>query len=251
MEEILRPPTGAAAIFAALDPAEYPFEDAAYSPAEAKSVVAAYAAAKGLDRGAPSKAHVVLDPHLCDALFKGVLKKGDAYPTHCLRSDVANAWLARWRRETRVSRGARATVKKGALPPIKVESDRRGGDRRVTRVWGYETYHVDPEELRETLGVKLATACAIGEVEGAKNAKLREVIASGERVEKVKILTEHSAFPRSSSPPRISSRVREKSVTADERRGWEEGGKRVGRRRHARIANREGLFRQAPRQRGV
>ena len=196
LEEILRPPTGAAAIFAALDPAEYPFEDAAYSPAEAKSVVAAYAAATGLDRGAPSKAHVVLDPHLCDALFKGVLKKGDAYPTHCLRSDVANAWLARWRRETRVARGARATVKKGALPPIKVESDRRGGDRRVTRVWGYETYHIDPEELRETLGVKLATACAVGEVEGAKNAKLREVTAAGNAVEKVvKILTEHYGVP--------------------------------------------------------
>ena len=117
---------GAAAIFRRLDPAKYPFEDAAYSPAEAKAVVVAYATAKGLDRGAPSKAHVVLDPHLCDALFKGVLKKGDAYPTHCLRSDVTNAWLARWRRETRVAR-ARATVKKGALPPIKVESDRRGG----------------------------------------------------------------------------------------------------------------------------
>ena len=124
------------------------------------------------------------------------MKKGDAYPTHCLRSDVANAWLARWRRETRVARARERRVKKGALPPIKVESDRRGGDRRVTRVWGYETYHVDPEELRETLGVKLATACAVGEVEGAKNAKLREVIAAGNAVEKVvKILTEHYGVP--------------------------------------------------------
>ena len=196
LEETLRPPTCAAAIFAALDPAEYPFENATYSPAEAKAAVAAYAAAKGLDRGAPSKAHVVLDPQLCDALFKGVLKKGDAYPTHCLRSDVANAWLARWRPETRVSRGGRESVKKGALTPIKVESDRRGGDRRVTRVWGYETYFIDPEELRETLGAKLATACAVGEVEGAKNAKLREVTAAGNAVEKVvKILTEHYGVP--------------------------------------------------------
>ena len=55
---------------------------------------------------------------------------------------------------------------------------------------------IDPEELARTLGVKLATACATGELEGCKNVGRREVVAQGNAVEKVaRILVEHYGVP--------------------------------------------------------
>mmetsp|Transcript_19464 Transcript_19464/g.31514 ORF Transcript_19464/g.31514 Transcript_19464/m.31514 type:complete len:156 (+) Transcript_19464:123-590(+) len=138
----------------------------------------------------------MLDPTLCDALFKGVLKKGDVYPTYLLKSDVTPAWINRFHPQTRLSRGGREFVKKGALPHVRVESDRAGGHRHVTRCVGMETFLIDPNELAATLAVKLATACTVSEVEGAQNVGKCEVIAQGNAVEKVaRILTEHYSIP--------------------------------------------------------
>ena len=196
LDEMLKPAVALQGVFAALDAERFPYHDALYPPAVAKDVVWAYVSAAGLENGAPSRGHVMLDPTLCDALFKGVLKKGDVYPTHMLKSDVNAAWLNRFHPQTRVSRGGREYVKKGALAPVKVESDRRGGDRRVTRVAGFETYLIDPDELSATLSTKLATACATAELEGANNKGKMEVVAQGNAVEKVtRILAEHYSVP--------------------------------------------------------
>ena len=166
--------------------------DALYTGPEARELVVKYVAVKGLDAGKS----VTLDPQLCDALFKGVLKKGDAFPTHMSKSDVTKAWLNRFHPQTAVVRGGTRSVKKGALQPVRVESDRRGGDRRITRVTGAEAYLIDPEELARTLGSKLATACATGELEGVKNVGKREVVAQGNAVEKVaRILAEWYGVP--------------------------------------------------------
>ncbi|ACO65479.1 predicted protein [Micromonas commoda] len=166
--------------------------DALYTGPEARELVVKYVAVKALDAGKS----VTLDPQLCDALFKGVLKKGDAFPTHMSKSDVTKAWLNRFHPQTAVVRGGTRSVKKGALQPVRVESDRRGGDRRITRVTGTEAYLIDPEELARTLGSKLATACATGELEGIKNVGKREVVAQGNAVEKVaRILAEWYGVP--------------------------------------------------------
>ena len=183
--------------------------DALYTGPEARELVVKYVSVKGLDAGKS----VTLDPQLCDALFKGVLRKGDAFPTHMSKSDVTKAWLNRFHPQTAVVRGGTRIVKKGALQPMRVESDRRGGDRRITRVqpsalatWavdrritrvtGMEAYLIDPEELARTLGSKLATACATGELEGIKNVGKREVVAQGNAVDKVaRILAEWYDVP--------------------------------------------------------
>ena len=166
--------------------------DALYTGPEARELVAKYVSVKGLDAGKS----VTLDPQLCDALFKGVLRKGDAFPTHMSKSDVTKAWLNRFHPQTAVVRGGTRIVKKGALQPMRVESDRRGGDRRITRVTGMEAYLIDPEELARTLGSKLATACATGELEGIKNVGKREVAAQGNAVDKVaRILAEWYDVP--------------------------------------------------------
>jgi translation initiation factor 2D len=195
LDEMLKPPVNYQGVFAAANQGEYPF-DAIYRAEEAKDVVWAYVAANGLERNAPSRSHVLLDPTLCEALFKGVLKKGDAYPTHMLKVDVNAAWVNRFHPQTRVQRGGREAVKKGALKPVRVESDRRGGDRRVTRVAGMEVFFIEPNELSATLSAKLATSCAVVEVEGANNVGKMEVVAQGNAVEKVaRILTEHYGVP--------------------------------------------------------
>ena len=166
--------------------------DALYTGPEARELVVKYVSVKGLDAGKS----VTLDPQLCDALFKGVLRKGDAFPTHMSKSDVTKAWLNRFHPQTAVVRGGTRIVKKGALQPMRVESDRRGGDRRITRVTGMEAYLIDPEELARTLGSKLATACATGELEGIKNVGKREVVAQGNAVDKVaRILAEWYDVP--------------------------------------------------------
>ena len=190
LEETYKPHVNLTSVLDAIDA---PHGDTLYTGPEARDLVVKYVSLKGLDAGA---GNVTLDPHLCDALFKGVLKKGDAYPQRMSKSDVAKAWLHRFHPQTSVSRGGTRVVKKGALQPLRVESDRRGGDRRITRVVGCETYLIDPEELARTLGVKLATACATGELEGCKNVGRREVVAQGNAVEKVaRILVEHYGVP--------------------------------------------------------
>jgi hypothetical protein len=45
-------------------------------------VAQAYVKAAGLEEGAPDNRTLVLDIALCDGLFKGVVKKGETFPTH-------------------------------------------------------------------------------------------------------------------------------------------------------------------------
>ena len=188
LEETYKPHVNLTRVLEAIDAPT----DALYTGQEARELVVKYVSVKGLDAGKS----VTLDPQLCDALFKGVLKKGDAFPTHMSKSDVTKAWLNRFHPQTAVVRGGTRSVKKGALQPVRVESDRRGGDRRITRVTGTEAYLIDPEELARTLGSKLATACATGELEGIKNVGKREVVAQGNAVEKVaRILAEWYGVP--------------------------------------------------------
>jgi translation initiation factor 2D len=56
--------------------------DGLYTANEAYEVVSAYAKQADLEAGAPDNKTLVLDPLLCDALYKGTIKKGEFYPTH-------------------------------------------------------------------------------------------------------------------------------------------------------------------------
>ena len=99
---------------------------------------------------------------------------------------------------TFVSRGARSATKKGDLAPVRVESERRGGDRKVTRVVGFETYLIEPEELRETLARTLATNCQAADLEATKNRApgAKAIVAAGNAVEKTRVtLREHYGVP--------------------------------------------------------
>ena len=67
-------------------------------------VVFQYVASAQLDKGAPDKHHIVLDPCLCDALFKGLVKKGERFPTHLAKSDLRGALMRRMLPQYRVTR---------------------------------------------------------------------------------------------------------------------------------------------------
>jgi hypothetical protein len=58
-----------------------------------------------LDGGAPDARMLLLDPVLCDALYKGIIKKGEIFPTHIAKvgrvrvvdgTVLIAGWLARW-----------------------------------------------------------------------------------------------------------------------------------------------------------
>jgi hypothetical protein len=52
-------------------------------------------------------------------------------------------------------------------------------------VFGFETYLIDAEELRETLARVLATNCRVEELEATKNrSTAKAVVAAGNAVEK-------------------------------------------------------------------
>ena len=52
-------------------------------------MVKKYVAKEELDKGA----FVLLDPVLCDALLKGVVKKGEGYPTELAKGELADAFV--------------------------------------------------------------------------------------------------------------------------------------------------------------
>ena len=172
-----------------------------YTRAGAAAVAEAYCDLADLTKGESNPTHITLDTVLCDALFEGVLKKGEPYPTRLKRRDaLGETWLSRFHPVTFVSRGARSATKKGDLAPVRVESERRGGDRKVTRVVGFETYLIEPEELRETLARTLATNCQVADLEATKNRApgAKAIVAAGNAVEKTRVtLREHYGVPDS------------------------------------------------------
>ena len=207
LEEKLRPPASAIEVFSELEKADlnYPL-DSLYTRQEASQICQMYCEKFDLEKNAPSKAHYLLNPTLSDALFKGVLKKGDMYPTAVKKKDVVGElWVSRFHPVTSIKRGARSNIKKGTLPPVQIESERRNGDRKVTRVFGFETYLIDPEELRETLANKLAANCAVTDIEATKNraAGSKEIVCSGNAVEKTcVVLNKHYQGPVSNLKPK-------------------------------------------------
>jgi translation initiation factor 2D len=211
VEEKFRAPNSARSVFEKLAESDSPSykerfafsPDQTYTRAEACAVAEAYCelfldTTPGSDKRQKG-GYITLDTTFCDALFKGVLKKGETYPTRVRRDDaLGSLWLDRFHRVSFLRRGARSVIKKGDLPPVRVESERRGGDRKVTRVFGFETYLIDAEELRETLARVLATNCRVEELEATKNRApgAKAVVAAGNAVEKTSFaLLTHYGVP--------------------------------------------------------
>ncbi len=65
--------------------------DGLYTAAEAGEAAFGYVKHAQLEARSPDSRTLELDALLCDALFKGLIKKGDAYPTHLPKASVTQA----------------------------------------------------------------------------------------------------------------------------------------------------------------
>lgn len=113
-----------------------------YTASEAVDIVFSYVEKENLVKPY-DKSMVVLDVVLCDALYKGTVKKGSTYPTEIHKKDLGLTFLNRMQSNHRVTRGNESVVRKGALKTVQIMTERRQGNKKVTRVSGLESFLVD------------------------------------------------------------------------------------------------------------
>ncbi|CAN6555816.1 unnamed protein product [Malus baccata var. baccata] len=146
-----------------------------YSASDATDIVFTYVEKENLVK--PSdKSIVVLDPILCDALFKGAIKKGAMYPTEIHKRDLGAAFVNRMQAHHVVTRGSESVVRKGGLKTIQIMTERRQGNKKVTKLSGLESFLVDPEALASELQKKFACSTTVAELPGKKG---HEVVVQG------------------------------------------------------------------------
>ncbi|XP_019152138.1 PREDICTED: eukaryotic translation initiation factor 2D [Ipomoea nil] len=119
---------------------------------------------------------VILDATLCDALYKGAIKKGSTYPTEIHKKDLGLTFMNRMQAHHRVTRGNDSAVRKGALKPIQIMTERRQGNKKVTKLSGLESFLIDPEVLASELQKKFACSTSVTELPGKKGL---EVLVQG------------------------------------------------------------------------
>ncbi|CAH2066750.1 unnamed protein product [Thlaspi arvense] len=187
--EVYKPSTHNSAIFASVG------EDKGrlYTASEASDVVFRYIEKENLVKPT-NKSMVVLDPILCDALFKGAIKKGSAYPSEIHKKDVAPTFIGRMQPNHLVMRGGEPVVRKGAIKPVQIMTERRQGNKKVTKVSGIETFLIDPDSFGSELQKKFACSTSVGELPGKKGS---EVLIQGGVIDDVaRYMVEHYGVPK-------------------------------------------------------
>ncbi|KAL5778550.1 hypothetical protein ACOSQ2_009287 [Xanthoceras sorbifolium] len=164
-----------------------------YSFSEACDVVFKYIEKENLVKPA-NKSIVVLDPALCDALFKGAIKKGTSYPTEIHKKDLGSTFVGRMQAHHVVTRGSESVVRKGGLKTVQIVTERRQGNKKVTKVSGLETFLMDAEALASELQKKFACSTTVSELPGKKGL---EVLIQGGVIDDVaKHLVEQCGIPK-------------------------------------------------------
>ncbi|XP_054789510.1 uncharacterized protein LOC129295056 [Prosopis cineraria] len=146
-----------------------------YSASEASDIVFNYIEKENLVKPT-NKSIVVLDVLLCDALFKGAIKKGTTYPTEIHKKDVGSTFISRMQAHHVVTRGSEQVVRKGAIKTIQIVTERRQGNKKVTKLTGMETFLIDAEVLAGELQKKFACSTTVAELPGKKG---NEVLVQG------------------------------------------------------------------------
>ncbi|KAF8412013.1 hypothetical protein HHK36_004572 [Tetracentron sinense] len=164
-----------------------------FSASEATDIVFRYIENENLVKPT-DKAIVVLDAKLCDALYKGTIKKGSTYPTEIHKKDIGAAFVNRMQVHQRVTRGNESVVRKGSLKTIQIMTERRQGNKKVTKLSGLESFLMDAEALASELQKKFACSTSVAELPGKKG---HEVLVQGGVIEHLgKYLVEHYGIPK-------------------------------------------------------
>ncbi|KAM3681533.1 hypothetical protein ACB098_12G003700 [Castanea mollissima] len=164
-----------------------------YSASEATDIVFKYVEKENLVKPT-DRSIVVLDPILCDALFKGAIKKGSRYPTEIHKKDLGAAFISRMQPHHIVTRGSESVVRKGALKAIQILTERRQGNKKVTKLSGMESFLMDAEALASELQKKFACSTSVTELPGKKG---HEVLVQGGVIDDLaKHLVEQYGIPK-------------------------------------------------------
>ncbi|XP_062073177.1 uncharacterized protein LOC133777535 [Humulus lupulus] len=164
-----------------------------YSASEAIAVVQKYVDNENLVKPT-NKSIVVLDAILCDVLFKGAIKKGLTYPTEIHKKDLGSAFINRMQAHHIVTRGNESVVRKGGLKTIQILTERRQGNKKVTKLSGMETFLIDAESLASELQKKFACSTSVAELPGKKG---HEVLVQGGVIDDLaKHLIEQYGIPK-------------------------------------------------------
>ncbi|CAN8235547.1 unnamed protein product [Cochlearia groenlandica] len=164
-----------------------------YTASEASDVVFRYIEKENLVKPT-NKSMVVLDAILCDSLFKGAIKKGSAYPSEIHKKDVGSTFVGRMQPNHVVMRGGEHVIRKGAVKPVQIMTERRQGNKKVTKVSGMETFLIEPDSFGSELQKKFACSTSVAELPGKKGY---EVMIQGGVIEDVaRYMVEHYGVPK-------------------------------------------------------
>ncbi|KAK6937952.1 SUI1 domain [Dillenia turbinata] len=187
--EVYKPSVHANPIFASVGASMGRF----YSASEATDIVFRYIETENLVKPT-DKSFVVLDATLCDALYKGAIKKGSTYPTEIHKRDLGPTFISRMQAYHSVTRGSESVVRKGALKAIQIMTERRQGNKKVTKLSGLELFLINPESLASELQKKFACSTSVADLPGKKG---EEVLVQGGVIEDLaKHLIEQYGIPR-------------------------------------------------------
>lgn len=180
IEEQFRPRAELAAVFeaAGADPR------GTYSARQTEEVAVRYAVTANLAAGASSPSHILLDTLLCDALYRGVLRKGEKYPTEMPKSHLRSAVLSRMLPQLLLTRGSTTAIVKGAANKIAITTEKRRNNKKVTRLVGFEAFLLRAEDLAADLQRHFAASATIAPLPGAVS-KGHEIALQGEVVQKM------------------------------------------------------------------
>ncbi|KAK3031467.1 hypothetical protein RJ639_036527 [Escallonia herrerae] len=134
-----------------------------YSASDATDIVFMYIEKENMVK-ATDKSVVVLDAILCDALFKGAIKKGSTYPTEIHKKDLGPTFIHRMQAHHVVTRGTESIVRKGTLKMIQIMTERRQGNKKVTKLSGMESFLIHAEALASELQKKFACSTTVAEL---------------------------------------------------------------------------------------
>lgn len=190
VDEIYKPTSHVNPIFLAVeaDTGKY------YSASEASDVVFRYVEKENLVKPT-DRAKVILDATLCDALYKGAVKKGSAYPSEIHKKDLGSTFINRMQIHHRVARGNEVVVRKGAIRTVQIMTERRQGNKKMTRVSGLECFLMDADSIASELQKKFACSTTTAELPGKKGQ--HEVLVQGGVIENLaKHLVDHYGVPK-------------------------------------------------------
>ncbi|THF94777.1 hypothetical protein TEA_007165 [Camellia sinensis var. sinensis] len=152
-----------------------PVKEVCINASEATDIVFKYIEQENLVKPT-NKSIVILDAALCDALYKGTIKKGSTYPTEIHKKDLGHTFVNRMQPHHRVTRGSESVVCKGALKTIQIMTERRQGNKKVTKLSGMESFLMDAEALASELQKKFACSTSVAKLPGKKG---HEVLIQG------------------------------------------------------------------------